>query len=76
MVAKNPLVSIVILNWNGLEDTKLCLEHVFKIDYDNYEVIVVDNGSSEKDKKYLSKLKNIIYVDNPVNRGFAGGQVD
>ena len=76
MAVKNPLISIVILNWNGLEDTKLCLEHVFKLDYDNYEVIVVDNGSSEKDKKYLSKLKNIIYIDNPVNRGFAGGQVD
>ena len=76
MAVKKPLVSIVILNWNGLDDTKLCLEHVFKLDYDNYEVIVVDNGSSEKDKKYLSKLKNIVYIDNPVNRGFAGGQID
>lgn len=72
----HPLVSIIILNWNGLEDTKLCLEHVQKMTYPNYEVIVVDNGSSAEEKAYLSKLKGITYVDNPVNHGFAGGQTD
>lgn len=72
----NPLVSIVILNWNGIEDTKICLEYVYKLNYPNYEIIVVDNGSSKEEKNYLSKLKNIVYIDNPVNRGFAGGQAD
>lgn len=77
MAAKKlPLVSIVILNWNGLEDTKLCLEYVRKLDYNNFEIIVVDNGSSVDEKEYLSKQKDIIYVDNEVNRGFAGGQSD
>lgn len=76
MANKHPLVSIVILNWQGLEDTKLCLEHVFKLDYPNYEVIVLDNGSSAEQKEYLSKVKNIIYVDNPKNTGFAGGHDD
>lgn len=72
----SPLVSIVILNWNGLEDTKLCLEYARKLDYPNYEIIVVDNGSSKDQKEYLSKVKDIVYIDNPKNRGFAGGQVD
>jgi GT2 family glycosyltransferase len=72
----SPLVSIVILNWNGLDDTKICLEHVQKIDYPNYEVIVVDNGSSQEQKDYLSQLPGITLIDNPVNRGFAGGQAD
>lgn len=78
MVSKSnsPLVSIVILNWNGLEDTKMCLDYVEKLNYPNYEIIVVDNGSSEEEKRYLSSLKNIVYIDNPVNRGFAGGQAD
>lgn len=77
MVDNNsPLVSIVILNWNGLEDTKNCLEHVRKLNYPNYEIIVVDNGSSQGDKKYLSNLKDITYIDNPKNRGFSGGQID
>lgn len=76
MASSNPLVSIVILNWNGLEDTKLCLEYVRQLHYSNYEIIVVDNGSSAEDKKYLSSLKDIVYIDNPENRGFAGGQSD
>jgi len=71
-----PLVSIVLLNWNGLEDTKICLEHVRKIDYSNFEIIVVDNGSTQNQKEYLSKVKDIIYVDNPTNRGFTGGHID
>lgn len=76
MANKYPLVSVVILNWQGLEDTKLCLEHVFKLDYPNYEVIVLDNGSAPEQKEYLSKVENIIYVDNPKNTGFAGGHDD
>ena len=79
MVAKansQPLVSIVILNWNGLEDTKLCLEHVRNLDYSNYEIIVVDNGSSQDQKDYLANLNDIVFIDNPTNRGFAGGQAD
>jgi GT2 family glycosyltransferase len=40
-------VSIVILNWKGWEDTVECLESLYQIDYDNYEVIVLDNGSQD-----------------------------
>ena len=76
MANKYPLVSVVILNWNGLEDTKVCLEHVFKLDYPNYEVIVLDNGSSADQKRYLGSLKDITYVDNLTNTGFAGGHDD
>lgn len=38
-------VSVIILNWNRLEDTIECLESPKKIVYPNYEVILVDNGS-------------------------------
>ncbi len=43
----NPKVSIIILNWNGPEDTIECLESLFKIEYDNYNVVLVDNGSED-----------------------------
>ena len=43
----NPKVAIIILNWNGWKDTVECLESVFRIDYPNYQVIVVDNGSND-----------------------------
>ena len=47
---ENPLVSIIILNWKGWEDTLSCLESVYQIDYPNYNVIVVNNGSEESVK--------------------------
>lgn len=40
-------VNIVIVNWNGWKDTIECLETVFQNDYPNYQVIVVDNDSSD-----------------------------
>ena len=52
----NPKVSIIILNWNGCEDTVECLESVYQIAYPNYDVIVVDNGSEDDSvKRYLYK---------------------
>ncbi|AIY90182.1 glycosyltransferase family 2 protein [Geoglobus acetivorans] len=43
----HPRVSIIILNWNGWKDTVECLESLYRIDYPNYDVIVVDNGSED-----------------------------
>jgi glycosyltransferase involved in cell wall biosynthesis len=44
---ERPKVAIVILNWNGWKDTIECLESVFRNTYPNYQVIVVDNGSTD-----------------------------
>lgn len=43
---KWPKVAIIILNWNGWKDTIECLESVFRNNYSNYQVIVIDNGST------------------------------
>ncbi len=51
-----PNVSIIILNWNGLDDTIKCLESVTDIDYPNYEIIIADNGSQGNDVEVISKL--------------------
>lgn len=50
-----PNVSIIILNWNGWEDTIECLESLYQIDYPNYNVIVVDNGSEDDSLKKIKK---------------------
>lgn len=42
-----PLVYILILNWNGWQETIECLESVFRNGYPNYRVIVCDNGSGD-----------------------------
>lgn len=51
-------ISIIILNWNGWRDTIECLESLYKINYSNYNVILLDNGSED------SSLEEIrIYLD-------------
>lgn len=44
----NPKVKIIILNWNGWEDTIECLESLYQIDYPNFDVFVVDNDSKDE----------------------------
>ncbi len=71
------LVSIIMLTYNQLEDTKICVESLFKHTTDvNYELIFVDNGSTKDDTKtYLETLqkehKNIKTIFNEENLGFA-----
>lgn len=70
-----PKVSIIILNWNGLEDTIECLESLKKVTYPNYEVIVVDNASSGSDVQVLTeRYEDYIHIiQNDRNYGFAEG---
>ncbi len=72
---KQPKVSIITLNWNGLEDTAECLESLKKINYPNYEVIVVDNGSEGNDVPVLEeKFGDFIQlIKNDRNYGSCGG---
>jgi len=71
----NPRVSIIILNWNGLEDTAACLQSLKEITYPNYDVILVDNGSKGNDAKVLRETfgDHIYIIENDKNYGFAEG---
>jgi len=42
-----PKVAIIVLSWNGWQDTVECLESLQKIDYPYYEIIVINNGSTD-----------------------------
>lgn len=70
-------VLIVVLNWNGIEDTKECLDSLFKQTYEKYTIAVVDNGSVDDSVEQLkvlqSKHPELILIENGENKGFAGG---
>ncbi len=67
-------VYIIILTWNGIEYTKKCLTSLFdKTTYPNYEVIVVDNGSSDGTIEYLKQYPQIKVIANDENLGFVRG---
>ena len=70
-----PKVTIIILNWNGIEDTTVCLESLKRISYPNYEILVVDNASTGNDVEILEKKYSgyVKLIKNDKNTGFAGG---
>jgi GT2 family glycosyltransferase len=55
---KNPKVSIIILNWNGWKDTIECLESLYRINFPNYDVIVVDNASTNESINMIKQWAN------------------
>ncbi len=72
-------VAIVVLNWNGLADTKSVLKDIKKLNKSGLEIelVVVDNGSTDGSVEGLRSIKtqNVSYtfLENSENLGFAGG---
>jgi len=48
-----PHIAVVILNWNGWEDTIVCLESLLRSDYPDFRIILVDNGSTNDSLKRI-----------------------
>lgn len=72
-------VYIIVLNWNGWEDTIECLNSIIRNDYKNYHIIICDNHSSDESVQKLvmwqeknKKIKTTL-LENDTNLGFAGG---
>lgn len=70
----SPKISIILLNWNGKNDTVECLHSIRKIIYPNYETIVVDNGSHDGSQEVIRSIfPEVILIENSSNLGFACG---
>jgi len=70
----SPLVSIIVLNWNGEKIINECLRSLYKTTYSSYEIIVIDNASSDNSITELEKHgKKILLVKNTNNVGYAKG---
>jgi GT2 family glycosyltransferase/2-polyprenyl-3-methyl-5-hydroxy-6-metoxy-1,4-benzoquinol methylase len=67
---KQILTSIVILTNNQLAYTKLCLASIRSRTDEPYEVIIVDNGSTDGTVEYLRGIEGVRLIENPENRGF------
>jgi GT2 family glycosyltransferase len=71
------IVSIVIVNWNNKNLTRNCIESIFassgdKFKSGEYELIVIDNGSSDGSREYLRSIKECIKVIyNDSNIGYS-----
>ena len=73
----NKLSSIIILTYNQLDYTRLCLDSVLKYTDTPYEIILVDNASTDGTVKFLEKFAegrpNVRLILNATNTGFGHG---
>ena len=67
-----PKISIIILNWNNWKDTIECISSVRHINYPNYNITLVDNGSTNDSvnqiKQHFHSEKNFNFFDVPFFR--------
>ena len=74
MLLIRPLVSVIIVNFNGCHLLRECLPTILNQDYPNYDVIVFDNGSNDLSVNYLkSTYPEVKVYCSKENLGFAGG---
>ena len=66
--------SVIVLTWNGLEVTRRCVESILGMTaHPDFEVMVVDNGSTDGTVEYLRGVAGIGLIENGQNLGFVGG---
>lgn len=70
-----PYVSIVVLNWNGIEILEECLESLNNQNYGNCEILVVDNGSNDNSWKIVKNFKKFKLIRLRKNFGFILGNL-
>jgi len=69
-----PLVSVIIVSWNGKDLLAECLDSLFAQRFRDFEVIVVDNGSRDGTTAFLrERYPKVVVVGLAENKGYAGG---
>lgn len=69
-----PLVSVVMLNYNGLKYLKETIPPILELDYPNYEFIIVDNGSTDGSIEFINEFEKIRLIENGENLGYSNGK--
>lgn len=73
-IRNKPKVAIVVINWNSLDDITECIKSLQATDYPNYEIVVVDNASTDGSPERIAEVfPNIILLKNKVNLGYGSG---
>ncbi len=53
-----PKVSVIVCSYNGAQTLEACLESLLKIDYPNYEIVVVDDGSTDRTPQIVEQYRD------------------
>ena len=69
-----PCVAIILVNWNGQTDTLACLSSLSQLQYPNYSVMVIDNGSTDDSVTTIRvAYPQVTVIESGANLGFVGG---
>lgn len=69
-----PLVFVIVLNWNNWQDTLACLASLRRLDYPNYRILALDNGSTnDSEIRIREAFPRIDVIQTGANLGYAGG---
>lgn len=72
MAEMAPKVSIMILNYNGIKWLQRCISSITKTDYPNFDVYLVDNGSTDKSLDFVrTNFSWVKIIHYPYNLGFS-----
>lgn len=68
---KKPLVSVILPTYNRATFVKRTIESVLNQTYDNLEILVIDDGSSDETERVVKGIDHnqVIYIKNKVNQG-------
>src|SRR5687767_14090954 len=66
-----PKVSVVIANYNGDRTLDLCLRSLQNLNYPHYEVILVDDGSTDRSREIAKNYEYIRLIEHPGNKGLS-----
>jgi GT2 family glycosyltransferase len=72
-LARYPKVSVVVASYNGARTLKTCLESLTNLNYPDYEVILVDDGSTDNTREIADAYPNIRNIRQP-NLGLSGAR--
>jgi glycosyltransferase involved in cell wall biosynthesis len=64
-LARQPKVSVVVASYNGARTLKLCLESLQRLNYPDYEIILVDDGSTDDTQKIVEEVQRRARGDAP-----------
>lgn len=73
-LAREPLISVVVASFNGERTLPACLESLERLNYPSYEIILVDDGSTDKTAEIAATFQHVRYVAHASNLGLSSAR--
>jgi GT2 family glycosyltransferase len=71
---EQPSVGVLVVNWNGWQDTLESYESVAASDYPHWTFVIVDNASTDQScQMFRERIPDAVLIESESNQGFAGG---